>query len=82
MNTRPDPRRDGPFDANPAFPFHLHWDADQLAAAVPARLQAFAGIEHLHELMRAPANSAAPRRRRHATSYLPPEPAAPLFRVR
>lgn len=84
MNTQ----RDRSFDSHAtpthaAFPFHLNWDADQLAAAVPLRLHQLFAIGHVgateHETS---ANQAPQVRRPRPSSYLPGSALPVLFRVR
>ncbi len=72
-------------DSNVPFPFHLHWDADQIAAAVPTRLRlidGLAGIGSLAELAQPAANRPAPFRRHRATGYVPESHLPVRFRIR
>lgn len=65
--------------AQPAFPFHLHWTPEQLAGSVPLRLfelPLFDASEH-----GAPHSANQPRRRSLAGSYAPRDLLAPCFRV-
>lgn len=84
MNTQ----RDRNFDAHAApagaaFPFQLHWNADQLTAAVPLRLHQLFDIDDAVGSRQPPsANQAGPSRRQRADSYLPGNPMPSLFRVR
>lgn len=84
MNTQ----RDRNFDvhaapAGAAFPFQLHWNADQLTAAVPLRLHRLFDVDVIGEARRQPsANQPCPPCRQRRASYLPGNPMPSLFRVR
>lgn len=68
-------------NANNAFPFHLHWNPQQIADAVPPRLFDIDLFAAGHEAD-ASANAGSPSRgRRRAAGYLP-KPGLPVqFRV-
>ena len=72
-------------DSNTPFPFHLHWDADQLVAAMPTRLRlvdGLAGIESLAELVQPAANRPVSFRRLRPAGYLPESHLPQRFRIR
>ncbi|MCF7222316.1 hypothetical protein [Marilutibacter chinensis] len=69
-------------NADAAFPFRLHWSADQLAAAVPLRLHQLFEIDDAGDVLRRSANQAPQAHRPRATSYLPDSRMPELFRVR
>ena len=69
--------------AGAAFPFHLHWNADQLAAAMPLRLYQLLDIGAIDDAGQQPsANQASHARRSRPASYLPGNDMPERFRVR
>jgi hypothetical protein len=68
-----------PSQAHTAFPFHLHWTADELADSVPRRLIEMPAFDATRAAATACANHAQRRPRR----TVPPPGAAlaPSFRV-
>jgi hypothetical protein len=66
-----------------AFPFHLHWNAQDIADAVPLRLHQLYDIDHVGETaLQASANQVGPQRRPRSTSYLPGSHLPALIRIR
>ena len=63
----------------PEMPFFMHWNADEIAAAVPRRLSELSMFDPDDALPCANCDASPASRRSH--SYLPPTQPA-LFRVR
>lgn len=72
-------------DAHAAFPFGLHWDADQLAAAMPTRLRlvdTLGDIRSLADLAQPAANTAVSFRRHARAGYATASTLPERFRIR
>ena len=64
------------------FPARLHWNADQLADAVPLRLHALFPFDAAHDDSSVPAANRESRRTRRTVAYAAPRPLPARFRIR